>query len=159
MAKQQKPRQINPRNDAKTKIMWVVMVFLLFVFFALPTVLLVFIGLMPTIAAFLIDRSKDKYSAISVASMNFSGIFPYIIDLWAGNNSIAGVFEILTVFALMAIYGAAGIGTLMFILIPPAVVSFLEILAKHRIVQLRAEQKILIEEWGEEVASATISAN
>src|SRR6185369_7630241 len=47
---------------------------------ATTTVLL--FGMLPTLAANLIDKSIQKSRAISVGMMNFAGCMPFLLELW-----------------------------------------------------------------------------
>jgi len=49
---------------------------------SLPTVMLIFFGLLPSIVAGIIDRSEQKYAMFCVFGMNISGLFPYLMDIW-----------------------------------------------------------------------------
>lgn len=126
--------------------------FVLVVILSLPTVLLVFFGMLPTVVALIIDRTPQRYSTFCVGGMNFTGVFPYLLDLWAGAGDVAAATEIFTnVFALMLMYTAAGVGWMLFLVIPPAVVAFLQVMAERRAAQCRSEQRHLVEEWGEDI--------
>lgn len=126
--------------------------FVLVIVISLPTVLLVFFGMLPTLVAAIIDRTRQRYATFCVGGMNFCGVFPYLLDLWAGPGDIAAATEIFTnVFALMLMYTAAGVGWVLFLAIPPAVVSFLQVMAQRRAAQCRVEQRRLVEEWGEDI--------
>ncbi|MDP6885190.1 MAG: hypothetical protein QF830_13745 [Rhodospirillales bacterium] len=109
--------------------------------------------MLPTVVAFIVDRTRQKYAVFCVGGMNFSGVFPYLLDLWAGEHTAAAAMEILTnVFSLLLMYSAAGFGWAIFIAVPPVVGAFLTVMAQRRVSQLRRDQKELIEEWGEDVA-------
>ena len=122
------------------------------VILSLPTVMLVAIGMMPTLVAFIIDRSPQRYSTFCVGGMNLCGVFPYLLDLWAGTVDVASAAEIFTnVFAIMLMYSAAGFGWMIYLSLPPVVVALLQVMAQRRADQCRELQKDLIEEWGEDV--------
>jgi len=132
---------------------WISLIFVGVVIVSLPTVLLIFFGMMPTLVAAIIDRSPQRYSTFCVGGVNLSGVFPYLLDLWAGAANIAAAAEIFTnVFALMLMYSAAGFGWMIYHTLPPVVVALLQVMAQRRAVQCREVQNDLIEEWGEDVA-------
>jgi hypothetical protein len=134
---------------------WIGLTIIGVVIISLATVLLMFFGMLPTMVALIIDRTRQKYAVFCVGGMNFGGVFPYLLDLWAGENTAGSAMEILTnVFSLALMYGAAGFGWMIFIAVPPVVGAFLNVLAQHRVSQLRRDQKELIEEWGEDVAAS-----
>lgn len=133
-------------------MLWFSILAALIVVISLPTVIVMFFGLLPTFASFLTDRTRDKYSTFCIGGMNFSGVFPFLMDLWMGDHSIAAARDTLTdVFNLGIMYSAAAVGWLLFTFIPPVVGAFLTVLSQRRVATLRNEQRQLIEEWGEAV--------
>jgi hypothetical protein len=116
------------------------------------TIMMLIFGLLPTWASFLTDRSPEKYASFCIGGMNFSGLFPFLMELWMGEHSLSAATDIMTdVFNLGIMYSAAAFGWLMFTFIPPIVGAFLTVLSQRRIATLRNEQRQLIEEWGEAV--------
>jgi hypothetical protein len=103
--------------------------------------------------AFIVDKSFGKCATLCVGSMNIAGIFPSIFKLWAEQNSFAQAIQIITnIFDLVIMYGAAGFGWILYIIIPSAVSTLLNIIAQRRIARLRNLQRDLISEWGKNVA-------
>ena len=127
---------------------------LLFAMLALPTLLILFFGMLPTLVAFIVDRTTRKSQAICVGSMNFAGVFPSLMELWYETaNTYSEAVEIFSsVFAIGIMYSAASFGYLIYMLIPPIVTTFLNVMAQRRITLLKDAQKEIIEEWGSEVA-------
>lgn len=116
-------------------------------------VLLALVGMLPTIVAFIIDKAPKKYAAFCVAGMNISGVFPAVLDLWQGANNIKASMAIITnVFELTVMYAAAAFGWLIYMAIPPVVAALMAIAAQQRIMQLRANQREMINEWGQDIA-------
>ncbi|MBT3551758.1 MAG: hypothetical protein HOO19_04085 [Rhodospirillaceae bacterium] len=116
-------------------------------------VLLVVVGLVPTFVAFMVDKAPKKYLAFCVAGMNLSGVFPAMIDLWQGANDIKAAVNIITnVFELTVMYAAAAFGWLIYMAIPPVVAALMAVAAQQRIMQLRASQREMINEWGQDIA-------
>lgn len=123
----------------------VVMAFL----FALPTVPILLLGMIPTGVALLVDRTPGKTAAVCVAGLNFAGVAPFIAMLWDGTNTLNQSFRIMTdIYSWLGMYGAAAVGWLLFLGLPPVVGSFLRIHAAQRVAHLRARQAKLKEEWG-----------
>ena len=148
------PNSENMRRRGSTYITWTLLLLALFAVVAGPTLLLMVVGLVPTIVALIIDRSKQKSGAVCVGSINIIGVFPYIIDLWAGINTWHSSAEIISdVFTLLVMYSAAAFGWLLFLTLPSVISSFVMVLQQRKVAQLRGEQKDLIEEWGEDVAA------
>ncbi|MBO4520616.1 MAG: acyl-CoA synthetase [Alphaproteobacteria bacterium] len=124
----------------------------------LPTVIFLFLGMLPTLVALVVDsssKSKLKYKWLCIGGLNFAGSLPYLFRLWfSGNNTWDGAVEMfLSGMAFFIIYLTAFIGYLLYRYIPPVVLSFLELSDQRRVVNLREAQVKLIAKWGEEVAS------
>jgi hypothetical protein len=118
------------------------------------SIILAFLGLLPTLVAFIIDKSSKKYSTFCVGAMNITGVFPAMLELWAGQNNITHAIQIITnVFDLFVMYAAASFGWLLYIAIPPVVNALLAVASQHRVTQLREKQRDLIMEWGEDIIS------
>ena len=146
-----------PRGKGKPRspmsLMGFALIFVLLVLVALPTVMVLGFGMVPTIVAWVIDRSSQKFATFCVGGLNFCGVFPYILDLWSGPHTPSAATSILTnVFSLAVMYGSAAFGWMMYSAIPPVIVSVLTVMTQRRIAQLRTAQRRIIEEWGEEVA-------
>ena len=116
-------------------------------------VILVIVGMLPSIVAFMVDRAPKKYTAFCVGGMNFAGVFPAIIELWQGTNDIKAAMGIITdVFELTVMFAAAAFGWLIFMAIPPVVAALMSVAAQQRIMQLRSQQREMINEWGQDIA-------
>lgn len=156
MVKQQTPRpkKVASRGqDRGTKLIGGIMVITLLMIVALPMMMVLFFGMLPTLVVYFIDRTEEKYHTFSVGGINLSGVFPYLLDLWKAGDPFSAAQHILTnVFSLMVMLSAASFGWIMFLSIPPVIVAFLTVIAQRRVVLLRSQQVELIKEWGKEVA-------
>ena len=111
------------------------------------------IGLLPSIVALLMDPTRQKHKTMCVFGMNASGVFPYILEVIFTGNSFDAAKETLTsAFPYLVMLVTAGLGYLLFMIIPPIVATFLTVMAQRKIATLRTTQRHIIEEWGEEVA-------
>lgn len=123
---------------------------------SMSSVVLLCLAMLPTLAAFIIDKTPQKYFGFCVGGMNLSGTFPSLMDLWAGVHDVDQAMDILSnVFSLAIIYGAAAFGWMVYIIVPPVVAAFLTMIAKRRAQQLRSVQSQLVEEWGEVLARSS----
>ena len=121
--------------------------------FSLPTVVLVFFTMLPTLVAWATEKGPNKYAFLCVGGLNFAGLFPYLFSLWFGVHTLDEAFRMLTdPLLLMTAYGAAGVGWGLYGAMPPMVASYLAHSSQRRVGNLKAAQKKLIEEWGDEVA-------
>ena len=147
----------NPSEKTGKKIsyapVWIALILVGVLIISLSSVILLFFGMLPTLVALIVDRTSQKYAVFCVGGMNFSDVFPFLLDLWSGEHTVGSAMEILTdPFSLFLMYGAAGFGWMIFIAVPPVVGAFLTVMAQHRVIQLRRDQEELIEEWGEDIA-------
>ena len=121
--------------------------------FSLPTVLLVFFTMLPTLVSWATEKGPNKYAFLCVGGLNFSGVFPYLFSLWFGVHTLDEAFRMLTdPVMLMTAYGCAMIGWGIYGAMPPMVASYLAASSKRRVGSLKSVQKKLIEDWGDEVA-------
>jgi hypothetical protein len=121
--------------------------------FSLPTVLLVFFTMLPTLVAWATERGPHKYAFLCVGGLNFAGVLPYLFSLWFGVHTLDESFRMLTDPAMLLItYGCSGLGWVVYAAMPPMVGSYLTFTSQNRVGNLKAAQKKLIEDWGDEVA-------
>lgn len=125
------------------------------IFMFMPTFIFLTVVMMPSLVAFVVDRSKQRYGAITVGGMNFSGCFPWLMDLWMHDHSVPHVLDLLTdVWALIVIFSSAGLGWILSSTAPFLASTIMSVTSTHKIAALQARQKQLLEEWGPEVARA-----
>lgn len=121
--------------------------------FTLPTVMILGIGMLPTLGAMLADRRKERYATLCVGCMNFMGVLPYLIQLWTENHSYEHAFQLIgQPFTWLVMYGAAALGWAIFFVAPGIVGMFIAVRTERRIQALRRRQRELVEEWGPGVA-------
>ena len=143
-----------PPGRTLRRVIWSGVFLLTMMMISLPTVILVGIGMLPSLVAGVIDRSDGKYATFCVCGINFSGLFPFLMDVWFVNHSTDMAIRILTdVFNLVIIFGSAALGWLLFVAVPPVITTFLSVMSQHRMTILKTTQSDITEEWGEKVAS------
>lgn len=148
----QQPQTAGPKRGQMT--LWFSVAFVILIIMSLPTVVVIFFGLLPTIVSGIVDRTPNRNATFCIGGMNLCGVFPYMIELWVGDNSMAQAMNVITdVFSLLIIYGAAGLGWMIFQSLPPIVATFVTVIAQSRISTLRTSQRKLIEEWGDDVGT------
>lgn len=148
------PQTEEQRTRGRSNMTWILVVGTFLVVIAAPTMIVLFFGMLPTLVAYIIDRTKLKSATFCVGSINFIGVFPYIMDLWTIRNSVdAALNSVTDLFAMLIMYSAAAFGWLLFMAMPTVVASFVTVMQQRKVAQLRGEQKELIEEWGAEVAA------
>lgn len=122
----------------------------------LPTTILIVAGMLPTIVAFIIDRDPEKSAPITVGAMNFCGVMPFAIQLWEGGHSMPVVMGLLSApVTWFLMYGAAGIGWLLYYGLPPIIAAAVVFRDEVRMRDLDAQRRELVEEWGPDVITKT----
>jgi hypothetical protein len=113
------------------------------------TTIVLAIGMMPTIGASLIDRSRSKFLTISVGLMNAAACLPVILHLWEighdYNNAIALVAQPRTI---IFIYVIAALGYIIDFALTGIVSNILVQRGQSRMKAIEKRHKELIERWG-----------
>jgi hypothetical protein len=131
---------------------WGLLIATMFMVISLPSMILILFGMMPSIFAWIIDKSEKKYAMFSVLGMNLSGLLPYLMDIWFQDHSTEAAISILSnLFDIMVIYGAAIFGWILYVSLPPMIIMFLMVIADRRIVLLESNQRKITKEWGEDI--------
>jgi hypothetical protein len=120
--------------------------------FSLPTVILVSVTMLPTLGAYFSEKGNNRYAWLCVGGLNFSGLIPYLFALWFGVHTMD---EALTLISdggvLFWTYFCAAIGWLIYKATPPLVASWMKMSSQRRLASLKAAQRKLVEEWGDDV--------
>ena len=121
--------------------------------FSLPTVIVLFVGLLPTMVAAIAERGGARLAWICVGGLNVAGLYRTLFRLWFGNHDIFYALELVrSVDALLLAYGAAGLGWLLYLATPAVVSVVMLATSQRRAAALKAYQKDLVEQWGPAVA-------
>jgi hypothetical protein len=116
------------------------------------TSIVLFVGLLPTIVALIVDRTPRKCAVASVGGLNLAGVSPFLLDLWFKSPGMDYAVSLITnPFVLVTMYGAAAVGWLLFAGLPMLTLRISEITVGRRIRGLRDRQAALLAEWGEDV--------
>ena len=127
--------------------------------FLLPSCIVLLSGMVPSIVAYIVDRTRGKDLTITVALMNFCGTLPGLAELWERGQTYAAAEALaFDPFHWLASYGTAAAGWLIYLAIPPILSAYYVRATDTRIEALRREQAALVEAWGEEVAETTSEA-
>jgi hypothetical protein len=122
--------------------------------FMFPTIVLLALGLVPTLVVLFIDTDREKSATAAVGAMNFAGVVPFIIDLWIKGQSMDNAFRILREPSTwLVMLGAAGIGQLIVFAIPQAMATLTLVRAEMRLKVLRSNLEQLKTSWGAAVAT------
>jgi hypothetical protein len=89
--------------------------------------------------------------------MNAAGLLVPLTHLWTGTNDMTQAVSILMRPGNgVVVYGAAAVGWAFHFAIPALVARVLVARRRQRIAALAAEQKTLVEAWGEEVRGRSV---
>lgn len=124
----------------------------------LPVARVMLVGMAPTLVVYLlaqlVARGDERHGVLCVGICNLAGLAPFAIAAMKAPGGVAGALgELGVMLALLAAYGAAALGWLIYRVTPPAYARLLRLRAEHRLARVAAEQDGLIADWGEEVAA------
>ena len=123
----------------------------------LPTLIVLVPFMLPSISAFVFDRSREKFLAITVGMPNVCGTLPALGTLWATGQSFSSASLVLgdVMFWLIA-YAAAAMGWFLHGALPPFMAGYYQQASRARILHLQRKQKTLVETWGEDVSQTGV---
>jgi hypothetical protein len=120
--------------------------------FSLPTLILLFAGMLPTLAAAFLERGTAKQAWVSVGGLNFAGLSNWLLNLWFAHHTIGyAISQLETVTPLLVAYAASAMGWALYLAMPPLVNAVTSVTSQRRVITLAAEQRKLVEQWGDEV--------
>ena len=115
----------------------------------LPTTIVAAVGLLPAVAAFVVEEDRPRYLFRAVLGMNLAALWPFLDRLWSHGNDVRTAVAIVgDVYTWAAIYGAAGAGWLLYYGTPSLLASWRKFTAERRIEALKERQRELVAEWG-----------
>lgn len=119
----------------------------------LPTTILFFIGMLPTIAARLGDRSREKTRVMTIGFMNFAACFPFWFKLMQqGHKFEVAINLAIDPFNVSVMYGGAFIGYLIEWSLSGFVAGLMVQKGRKRLENIKKAQEDMIERWGREVS-------
>lgn len=145
---QRKPPRRRVRFSTPVLIGFVV-IFLVFTIIALPTMSVLFVGMVPAVVSYIVDMTPGRYAFRCVASMNFAGVAPFLRLLWSDGHDMSVAMSIIAdPFSWLVFYGTAAFGWGLFYSVPGIVSAVQTLNAERRVNALRARQNALSVEWG-----------
>jgi len=119
----------------------------------MPSCVLLGIGMAPTIVAYIVDRTREKYLSITVGLLNFCGVLPALVRLWSEGQSYSFALRIaVDPFTMIVAYGAAAVGWVIYLALPLILAHYYAMTTESRLQTLRGRQDGLVQSWGEEIA-------
>lgn len=119
----------------------------------LPTSILLFFGMLPSMAAFFASGRGIGARASTITAMNLAGCIPFVFKLWSTGNDFDTAVETVTNMNYMSIiYMSAAFGYMIDWVMTGLVSSFLYQKGVNRMKLIKKRQEVLIEQWGDSVA-------
>lgn len=119
----------------------------------LPSLTLLLLGMLPTLAAAVAERGRDRHLAVTVGLINFCGCVPLLVELWSLGQSFHVIGTVIRdPYGWFIAYSAAGLGWLIYMMMPPFVAAYYKVVTEAHLQVLKHTQRKLIETWGEEIA-------
>lgn len=152
-----KAPSVPPAAEGRSRIVWRIMAtsiaLVAFLILSPGSLLVLGVGLMPTVVAFVIDRSPRRHATATVGGINFAAVFHFLIPLWlAGGDLHAATRTLTDPVALAAMYLAAAAGWGLYIGVPPIICAVRRASALQKVRQLKAQQRKLTQEWGKDIS-------
>jgi hypothetical protein len=115
---------------------------------ALPTFIVVYGGMLPTVVVFLVDARPGRYLFRTVGVSNAAGVIPFLSgSLNYGSNAGVIVSPVGSFDTWLTIYGAAGAGWFMVLGVPMLWQIFFEMVLIMKMRRYQTAREALIKEW------------
>ncbi len=160
MAKEKKPQAAKADKAGKAKggrkggagkVLFVLMIFLVTIW---STACLIVPGMLPTLVALVTDRDREKALALTVGATNFAGCLPFVLQLWAMGQNVDNALKLMRdPMTWLVMYAAAGIGYLIYMIVPDFVATIMAGSANGKIARLQKNLEELQRQWGPDVAT------
>ena len=119
----------------------------------MPSCILLGLSMAPTIVAYVVDRTREKYLAITVGLLNICGALPGLARLWSEGQTYDVALRVAShPYTMFMAYGAAAIGWAIHLILPLFLAHYYATTTATRLRALQKRQDALIEIWGEEIA-------
>lgn len=120
----------------------------------LPTTVILLIGMLPTLAAFFVDRTRGKTRTLTVGAMNLAGCVPFILEIWINGHTMDNAMTYISQpRTIVVIYFAAAIGYMIDWAMTGIVIGVMSEKGRARLKQIEKTKNELIDRWGEEVTN------
>jgi hypothetical protein len=118
----------------------------------LPSTLVLIPAMVPTLVARIVDPAPGRQLTITVGSLNFAGALWFMSDLWSAGQTFSAIVPTLSdMIGWLAALVGAGMGWVIYSLMPIASRSIATTKSNLRLSRVRKSQEALVEEWGEPV--------
>ena len=107
----------------------------------------------PTLAAAVVDRSRQRYLTYGVGLLNLACVLPALLRLWTRGHDRATALALVgdPENWLLAFLGG-GLAWSIYLAMPPLVAAYYAVRSRDRLAELHKRRQTLEKNWGEEVA-------
>lgn len=142
------------KKKAKLGWKWQILVIVMgiaSVMFSAVTIIAV-VGMIPTVVAWIVDRSPGKLKAMTVGSINFAGCTPFMIEVFKNGNSLeTAINYIVEPRTIVVMYFAAAMGYMIDWALTGIIAAIMVQKTKSRLEDIEKNKKELVDRWGIEV--------
>ena len=152
-------QQEKPKGGGNGKLIGTALILLPAIAVLMPSCIVLMVMMAPTIVIYALDRTREKYFAITVGLLNVCGAMPAEVHLWQRGQTYDAAFDIVgdPFYWLMA-YGAASVGWVIYLGLPPIFSHYYGITSHSRLLNHMHKQEALVQSWGEVVAGEVTEA-
>ena len=119
---------------------------------ATPTMILLSVGMLPTIVTSMIDGTREKLRSQTMGALNMAGCLPFAVRLWVGDNTVEeALFILRDVFVWGSMYGSAAAGAILLWIGPFITAPLVEMSNRHKLNILKKNNDKLTEEYGQNI--------
>ena len=151
-------KPVKPEKPAKSprRSGWLVLVLTSVLAAAfLPIAAVIFCGMLPTAVAWLTDRDPRKHSVVTVGTLNFCGVAPFVMAVWQKGHSIDTALAMLAhPITWLVMLGGAALGWMIYFSVPPAVTAIVVRRTQSKAAALEERKKKLAELWDPPLSGA-----
>lgn len=125
---------------------------LLLSFISHNAVLFFIFGMLPSIVSDVIDKTDTKLASRVIMSFNFSGISPYLFEMWNNQDNGQVVFRIMYDPSTWgAVYIISMLGWLAIWLFPTVMILIIRKSSQVKVIAYKEEQDRILDEWGHQI--------
>lgn len=146
------------KNTSLGKKILIILGIFLLILTSLPIVIILLIGLLPTLTILLTDP-KNTQKMIIIGSFNLAGVFIYLINI-LNNYSVRDAFFVFSdIFNLIIMLGSAALGLIIYIELPNLVIWIYKATSQKRLEGIEARLQKLASDWGQETINKIADRN
>lgn len=153
MAKKQKENKETKQGTGRLRKIATLVFFATFALMFSAQAIYLFVCMIPTVVAVIVDRYNPKTLGITVGAANLAGTIPNWLKVLHIKNDPAYALQLVShTDTLLLAYSAAGVGWLIYFSMTRFVSLLVINKTEGRVKKIQQTQKKLIDRWGAEVA-------